>query len=280
MNKWIKPMLILVSIIILTQTILLFVLGREIEHLSNSEQSHYNDVMQNMFNIESRVQSAVTNELSKTHLVKETFFNFDKPSDKGYTLNVSTELSRLSEGSKVIFCYKENSTNNWIETEMENTGSLSYTCSIDIESEKEYMYKVTTEGSLSESSDILTINKDEYMPEQLNVIGSGNDDINLSITLGDLYNNPQKNFKIDKIEALVKVDGKESAYLFKESTVEGSYDNVDKVDNINYEVFIPNVEIKGNLEYIKSKVTYDNGLIDIRELTHEIDPYFLKAQYR
>lgn len=280
MSKEVKRAFAVVSVILIIQTILLIYLVKELNYLSSNEQSHYNYIISNMFNIESRVQAAVSDELSKTRLVKETHFNFDKSSDKGYTLNVSTELSRLGESSKVIFCYKEESANTWTETEMTNTGSLSYTCNIDIAPDKEYVHKIITKGSLSESSDILAINKDDYMPEQLSVIGSGNDQANLSITLGDLYNNPVKNFNIDKIEALVKVDGKETTYLFKKVILEGVDENNAKVDNINYEVYIPNKEIKGNLEYIKAKVTYDNGLIDIREITPEIDSYFLQQRLK
>lgn len=277
MSKWIKRGFILISILVMFQTVMILLLGNKIKQLYNVQDANYSDVIYNINNIDTVIQSTLNNELSKTHLIKETHFTIDKTTDKGCILNVRTELSRLEEGSNVMFLFKEDSSSEWLEIEMEEIGSLSYTCNIDVKFDKEYSYKVATVGNLSESSDILPINKDEYMPIPPGVTGYGNDKENLSITLTkDLYNDKDKEYKIKKIEAIVKSSGKEKTYSFKEGTKQEYEENGTIINNISYEVTIPTKDYKNGLEYIKVKVTYDNGITDIREITHEIDSYFLE----
>lgn len=276
MNKWTKLGFVVLSLIVIIQTILLLTIDKKLTQVSDNENSHYTELIQNVLNVDSVIQNTLNNELSKTHLVKETSFEIDKTINSGYTLNVRSELSRQEEGSKVIFSYKDIESNQWTEIEMNEISSLSYTCSIDVSYDKDYDYKVTTVGKLSESSDIVPISKDEYMPTSPSVVGYGNDNNNLSITLRQEFYTPNdKKFKIKKIEALVKANNKEKSYLFSDG-LQNEYNEYGTLANsIDYDVSIPNKDYKDNLEYIKVKITYENKIIDVRDITSEIDSYYL-----
>lgn len=278
MNKKIKVVFIIILIITIFQSILLLLLEKKLGEVSENEQAHYNDVLQNVLNLESKIQDTMNSELSKTHLTQEVSFKYDKSIKNGYTLNVNAELARVDNSSKVIFLYKENNSNEWKEIEMKNTGALSYSCTIDLLSDKDYKYKVTTLGTSNESSDIQEITKDEYMPTPPMITGYGQDYDDLNVIVAkDFADDKNFDFKIKKIEAIVKANGKEKVYLFKkaEKSVSEQYGSLSS-DNINYDVNIKGKDYKGNLEYIKLKVTYDNGLVDIRDVTSEIDSEYFE----
>lgn len=274
MNKWGKVGLILIAIVIVFQSVLLLNLNKKVNLINDNTQAHYSDLINNVLNIQSNVQGTIDEELGKSHLTKEVSFKFDKVIEDGYTLDVRAELSRVDENSKVMFLYKSNTSNEWDEVEMNKINALSYSCNINVLSEDEYNYKVVTIGTLSESGDIETIYKSDYIPESPYVSGYGNDNNNLNIILTrELGIANDDDFKIKKLEAIIGSNNKEKSYDFKESSSLTDIENEEDTltNNVYYEVNIPSKDYKNNLKYIKVKVTYENGLVDIKDITEEID---------
>lgn len=279
MNKWGKVGLILIAIVIVFQSVLLLNLNKKVNLIDDNTQAHYSDLINNVLNIQSNVQGTIDEELGKSHLTKEVSFKFDKVIEDGYTLDVRAELSRVDENSKVMFLYKSNTSNEWDEVEMNKINALSYSCNINVLSEDEYNYKVVTIGTLSESGDIETIYKSDYIPESPYVSGYGNDNNNLNIILTrELGIANDDDFKIKKLEAIIGSNNKEKSYDFKESSSLTDIENEEDTltNNVYYEVNIPSKDYKNNLKYIKVKVTYENGLVDIKDITEEIDSYYLQ----
>lgn len=275
MNKWIKIGSLILFIVIILQSIMLVLLKKRVDDISNSEQEHYSEIIQSVLNIDLSLQNTLNDELAKTHLTKDVSFKLDKVTKEGYTLDVRAELSRLNEDSKVMFLYKDTSSKEWTELEMENTNSLSYNCNIAILPDKEYNYKIATVGKESESGDVEYLNKEEFLPEAPYISGYGSDNNNLNIVVGkDLDYANNYDFKIKKLEAIIESKGKEKSYEFKKSAQEMYDEEGNSVDTSEYyEVNIPK---DGIVESVKMKVTYDNGLIDIKDITYEIEEAYLQ----
>lgn len=279
MNKWGKVGLILITIVLVFQSVLLLNLNKKVNLIDDNTQSQYSDLIHNVLNIQSNVQGTIDDELGKSHLTKEVSFKFDTVIEGGYTLDVRAELSRVDENSKVMFLYKANTSKEWVEVEMDKINALSYSCKINVLSEDEYSYKVVTMGTLSESGDIEPIYKSDYIPESPYVSGYGNDNNNLNIILTrELGIVNDDDFKIKKLEAIIGSNDKEKSYDFKESSSLTDIENEEDTltNNVYYEVNIPSKDYKNNLKYIKVKVTYENGLVDIKDITEEIDSYYLQ----
>ncbi len=219
MNKWGKVGLILITIVLVFQSVLLLNLNKKVNLIDDNTQSQYSDLIHNVLNIQSNVQGTIDDELGKSHLTKEVSFKFDTVIEGGYTLDVRAELSRVDENSKVMFLYKANTSKEWAEVEMDKINALSYSCKINVLSEDEYSYKVVTIGTLSESGDIEPIYKSDYIPESPYVSGYGNDNNNLNIILTrELGIVNDDDFKIKKLEAIIGSNDKEKSYDFKESS--------------------------------------------------------------
>ncbi len=279
MNKWGKVGLILITIVLVFQSVLLLNLNKKVNLIDDNTQSQYSDLIHNVLNIQSNVQGTIDDELGKSHLTKEVSFKFDTVIEGGYTLDVRAELSRVDENSKVMFLYKANTSKEWAEVEMDKINALSYSCKINVLSEDEYSYKVVTIGTLSESGDIEPIYKSDYIPESPYVSGYGNDNNNLNIILTrELGIVNDDDFKIKKLEAIIGSNDKEKSYDFKESSSLTDIENEEDTltNNVYYEVNVPSKDYKNNLKYIKVKVTYENGLVDIKDITEEIDSYYLQ----
>ncbi len=162
--------------------------------------------------------------------------------------------------------HRENGSSEWIQTQMDSNAPLSFICNIEVLSDKEYSYKVVTQAALSESGDISYLDKSMYMPYPPIVSGYGYDDKNLSIYVAeDVYTSNKSQYDIEKIEAIVISNGIEKYYKLSENK---DINNMN--EEKNYEVYIPKQDYKDGLDYIKMKVTYDNGIVDIVDITYQI----------
>ncbi|MFR9069901.1 hypothetical protein ACQQ2T_10910 [Paraclostridium tenue] len=250
-------------------------------------------IQDNISNINSNIINTINDELSKSHLIKDIKFSLDKFKDNKYLVDARFELSRVSEDSIVKFMYKSINDKEWTTIEAKDMGGLSYKCNLKIDVNNPYEYKVIKEDNVSESSDIKELSKYDYIPYHPSIT-YGEDyekyggSLILGVNLDEEYNyeNEENNhnvtnkkdaingFNIKSIDAIVGINGKEKIYNYKYKDAVYS-ENGEKLESENYEVYIPKKDYKNNLEYIKMKITYENKVIDIVDITNEIDEKYI-----
>ena len=268
MKKYICIGAVVVLVVVLTFGYSIFNIKKQLEYIQINTNSIQSDLVSSVEDINNNISNTIHEELGKSHITKDINFTYEKNIKDGYELNVRVELSQIKEDSKVIFMYKEIDSNEWIEVELEKINELSYKGKINILNNKEYEYKVVTKGDLSESSDIETLDKYNFIPYPPE-IGTGWSDEYISINLYEGFEGDSPIENIKSAKAIVDVDGKEKVYEFK-YTEEDSYeeDNSNESEKIiSYCVDIPKNYYGKN---INIKITYKNGLTDLIDITDKI----------
>lgn len=265
MKKYILPgVLVIFCSIIIYQTYYLKTIKDELrvvrEELVNTKFELQQD-------INSSIQDTLNEELAKSHMTKDVKFKFIKNQKDGYELNVRVEMKELKIDSKILFMYKDASSNEWQQLELKKVSELSYIGDFLLPYDKTYEYKVVTKGITSESSDIETIEKHEFMPSSPEC-SWGYNEAGIYFSSYPVTSTQEIDNKIKKLQVIVSHNKKEKIYNCKYKEEEAYGENNEVVDEFKYyEIEIPKNDYNGNLDYIKMKVTYENGMIDIIDVT-------------
>lgn len=265
MKKYILPgVLVIFCSIIIYQTYSLKTIKDELgivrEELANTKVELQQD-------INSSIQNTLNEELGKSHMTKDVKFKFIKNQKEGYELNVRVEMKELKTDSKILFMYKDVNLNEWQELELNKISELSYIGDFLLPYDKSYEYKVVTKGITSESGDIETIEKSEFMPLSPEC-SWGYNETGIYFSSYPDTSTQEIDSKIKKLQVIVSHNQKEKTYNCNYKEEEAYGENNEVVDKFNYyELEIPKKDYNGKLDYIKMKVTYENGMIDIIDVT-------------
>ncbi|KPI54346.1 hypothetical protein KW94_06495 [Clostridioides difficile] len=250
----------------------------------NKNIENYNNKLeylsQEIMNTKSDISNTINEEMSKSYITKSIDLKVKKLEKEECTIEVDIQLSKLGKDGKVFFMYKEDN-DKWNEIEMTKHGELSYTCEMKIKTGNEYDYKVVTSGTISESSDVQKLTTSDYMPEQP-VFNSGIRDnkeyfieiIENSNLLNHesekLKNKAYNSIKLKKVDIIVNEGKKDTVYKAKSVKVlDADKDNSPNESQVNYEATFPKRDI-GSIVYIKAKLTYNNGVEYIKDITEDI----------
>lgn len=290
---------VIISGVVVTVSLLIYqnVMFKSITERLDSNSFDTQHVLGEISNINSNIIGTIESELGKTYLTKEVAFDIDSIKDNYCNLNVRAELSRVSNDAKVTFMYKEEKDNKWDSIVLEPTGGLSYkgNVSLDFSNEKLYNYKIVTEGDLSESGEIYPLDKYEFVPHMYNLTYGEDMEVNngslmLGITMEHVIDDEgnlmleeikgENGFIIKDVEFVLGINGNKKTYKaeYKKATQEGTVEGEIYMPS-SYEAYIPKKEYKSkdsiNIDYIKIKVTYENGFIDTRDITSQIEPMYI-----
>ncbi|MFL8709325.1 hypothetical protein Q3304_01080 [Clostridioides sp. GD02377] len=250
----------------------------------NKNIENYNNKLeylsQEIMNTKSDISNTINEEMSKSYITKSIDLKVKKLEKEECTIEVDIQLSKLGKDGKVFFMYKEDN-DKWNEIEMTKHGELSYTCEMKIKTGNEYDYKVVTSGTISESSDVQKLTTSDYMPEQP-VFNSGiRDNKEYFIEIienSNLLNHESEksknkaynSIKLKKVDIIVNEGKKDTVYKAKSVKVlDADKDNSPNESQVNYEATFPKRDI-GSIVYIKAKLTYNNGVEYIKDITEDI----------
>jgi hypothetical protein len=249
-------------------------------------------IKESITTIDENITSTISEELSKSYLIKDIKFILNRFENSKYIVDTRFELSKINKGSNVKFIYKSDDSDKWNIMKPEDMKGLSYKCELELDSNKSYEYKVITEGSISESSDIEDINKYDYIPYHP-PITYGEDyekhggSLILGVNIDEEYNYEDeygystvdkketiKGFEIKRIDATLGINGKEKVYNYEYKDIVND-ENGNIIESRRYEVYIPKKDYKGKLDYIKMKIVYENGVVDIVDITNQIEEKYI-----
>lgn len=250
----------------------------------NKNIENYNNKLeylsQEIMNTKSDISNTINEEMSKSYITKSIDLKVKKLEKEECTIEVDIQLSKLGKDGKVFFMYKEDN-DKWNEIEMTKHGELSYTCEMKIKTGNEYDYKVVTNGTISESSDVQKLTTSDYMPEQP-VFNSGIKDnkeyfIEIIENSNLLNHESEKSknkaynsIKLKKVDIIVNEGKKDTVYKAKSVKIlDADKDNSPNETQVNYEATFPKRDI-GSIVYIKAKLTYNNGVEYIKDITEDI----------
>lgn len=250
----------------------------------NKNIENYNNKLeylsQEIMNTKSDISNTINEEMSKSYITKSIDLKVKKLEKEECTIEVDIQLSKLGKSGKVFFMYKEDN-DKWNEIEMTKHGELSYTCEMKIKTGNEYDYKVVTNGTISESSDVQKLTTSDYMPEQP-VFNSGiRDNKEYFIEIienSNLLNHESEksknkvynSIKLKKVDIIVNEGKKDTVYKAKSVKIsDADKDNSPNESQVNYEATFPKRDI-GSIVYIKAKLTYNNGVEYIKDITEDI----------
>ncbi|KPI51567.1 MULTISPECIES: hypothetical protein [unclassified Clostridioides] len=250
----------------------------------NKNIENYNNKLeylsQEIMNTKSDISNTINEEMSKSYITKSIDLKVKKLEKEECTIEVDIQLSKLGKNGKVFFMYKEDN-DKWNEIEMTKHGELSYTCEMKIKTGNEYDYKVVTNGTISESSDVQKLTTSDYMPEQP-VFNSGiRDNKEYFIEIienSNLLNHESEksknkvynSIKLKKVDIIVNEGKKDTVYKAKSVKIsDADKDNSPNESQVNYEATFPKRDI-GSIVYIKAKLTYNNGVEYIKDITEDI----------
>ncbi|CZR96534.1 hypothetical protein CDFC105_71629 [Clostridioides difficile] len=250
----------------------------------NKNIENYNNKLeylsQEIMNTKSDISNTINEEMSKSYITKSIDLKVKKLEKEECTIEVDIQLSKLGKDGKVFFMYKEDN-DKWNEIEMTKHGELSYTCEMKIKTGNEYDYKVVTNGTISESSDVQKLTTSDYMPEQP-VFNSGiRDNKEYFIEIienSNLLNHESEksknkaynSIKLKKVDIIVNEGKKDTVYKAKSVKIlDADKDNSPNESQVNYEATFPKRDI-GSIVYIKAKLTYNNGVEYIKDITEDI----------
>ncbi|EQF26022.1 hypothetical protein QEW_1588 [Clostridioides difficile CD160] len=250
----------------------------------NKNIENYNNKLeylsQEIMNTKSDISNTINEEMSKSYITKSIDLKVKKLEKEECIIEVDIQLSKLGKDGKVFFMYKEDN-NKWNEIKMTKHGELSYACEMKIKTGNEYDYKVVTNGTISESSDVQKLTTSDYMPEQP-VFNSGiRDNKEYFIEIienSNLLNHESEksknkvynNIRLKKVDIIVN-EGKKDT-VCKAKSVKISDDDKNNNSNesqVNYEAAFPKRDID-DIVYIKAKLTYSNGVEYIKDITEEV----------
>ncbi|MGO0902564.1 hypothetical protein GSQ54_06135 [Clostridioides difficile] len=250
----------------------------------NKNIENYNNKLeylsQEIMNTKSDISNTINEEMSKSYITKSIDLKVKKLEKEECIIEVDIQLSKLGKDGKVFFMYKEDN-DKWNEIEMTKHGELSYTCEMKIKTGNEYDYKVVTNGTISESSDVQKLTTSDYMPEQP-VFNSGiRDNKEYFIEIienSNLLNHESEksknkaynSIKLKKVDIIVNEGKKDTVYKAKSVKIlDADKDNSPNESQVNYEATFPKRDI-GSIVYIKAKLTYNNGVEYIKDITEDI----------
>lgn len=235
---------------------------------------------QEIMSTKSDISNTINEEMSKSYITKSIDLKVKKIEKKECIIDVDVQLSKLGEDGKVFFMYKKDS-DKWNEIEMTKHGELSYACEIKINTGSEYDYKVVTSGTISESSDVQKLTNSDYMPKQP-IFNSGirdNREYFIEIVENSKLLNHESeksknkvynNISLEKVDIIVNEGKKDTVYKAKsvKNLNDGEANNSNR-NQVNYEVSFPKRDID-DIIYIKAKLTYNNGVEYIKDITEDI----------
>ncbi|NMS88978.1 hypothetical protein HGQ85_03480 [Clostridioides difficile] len=250
----------------------------------NKNVDNYNNKLeylsQEIMNTKSDISNTINEEMSKSYITKSIDLKAKKLEKEECIIEVDIQLSKLGKDGKVFFMYKEDN-DKWNEIEMTKHGELSYACELKIKTGGEYDYKVVTSGAISESSDVQKLTTSDYMPEQP-VFNSGiRDNKEYFIEIienSNLLNHESEksknkaynNIRLKRVDIIVNEGKKDTVYKAKSVKIsDDDKDNSSNKNQINYEATFPKRDI-GDIVYIKAKLTYNNGVEYIKDITEDI----------
>ena len=254
--------------IIIYQVYSLNIIKTELENIKNMNTYLQGEVEGLSSELSSQIQSALNEELGKSHLTKDVSFKLNKNTDEGYDLTVITELSELKGDSKVLFMYKATSSKDQIELELKKEGELSYGGDFTLNYDNDYEYKIVIKGDKTESGDVEELYKDLFLPETPDVSWNYNENgiyFSAYPYVEEVGNISNEN-KIKTIEVIV--NNKEKTYKCKYNE-ESMYDDNDEFAETSkyYETEIPKEDYNNKLNSIQMKVTYESGIINMEDVT-------------
>lgn len=270
MKKYTKIIgLSVISVLFLYQTISLFQIKRDLVNLHQENDDVRIQVLELINSINSNIQSTIYEEIGRSHLTKDVSFSFNKNIDGGYNLDIRAELSKVENDSRVLFMYKDKSEKNWKEIELEKSSELSYVGNIDLPYGNQYEYKIVVSNTNSESSEIGIVDKSEFIPGEPDVsYGWSDDEISLTASSYTYYDYVVEN-TIKDVDMIIGFKGKEKLYSCEYKTSENNVDG-DTYENNYYEVTIPKKDYDNKFDYVKMKVTYNNGVVDVVDITDRL----------
>lgn len=282
---------VLIVIVLVYQFFTIVIMSNKVDDLKNTTYANHSQIIESINNINGSLQNTLYEELSKSHLTKQVEFRVDKVEKEKYILDVAVDLSKSSNDSKVYFMYKENDSEKWNEVTLSENGNLSYTGKMEYKINSRYKYKVVTKGSISESGDITDLDKYEFIPyppevnygEELDTEGKK---LSIYVNLNGMYTDDDGNYyesnkkdgsdqDIKSVDIIFGIDGKEKVYKCEyyeenQNDIEGT-----AWKDKGYKVLIPKKDYENKLNYIKMKVTYKSGVIDIKDITSEIEEEYI-----
>lgn len=269
LNKKYIAVIVISLVAIIYEFLIITSMKEELQSLQNNLNMMQSNLQVSIDNINNNISNTINEELGKSHLTKDVVFSYDKNTEDGYELDVRVELSKFKENSNVIFAYKENSSNIWNSINLEERSDLSFGGKIKIKSDKEYQYKVMLKGSLNESGDIEYLDKYSFLPypPDINIGWSTDKEVYVNAYI-NTYEDGIDNIK--DMNLIVKTKGKEKTFKM----------NKEKNEDISEDDTIIYYDYKGSIEkgyYIKGsstakvKVIYNNGYIDIIDITDTIN---------
>lgn len=295
MNKYIKGVILaLVVIALLYQFGATVVIRKKVDILESTISGNYSHIIDSINGANYNVQNTLDEELSKSHLTKNVDFKLNKLEKDKAILNIRAELSRINTDAKVYFMYREQGYEKWNEISLIEEGNLSYIGTMEYKFDSKYEYKIVTKGYTSESGDITNLDKYVFMPYPPQVsygesYEEGNEKLTLSISMdnniyvddeGNYYEEQNKNIngniKMKSIDFILGINKKEKTYKCEYYKNEGKDSNGESWIEEGYRVDIAKNDYKGKLDYIKMKITYSDGLIDIKDVTSEIEKSFIE----
>lgn len=270
MKKYTKIISIsIIAVMFLYQTISLFQVKRDLVNLQQDNDDVRLQVLEQINAINQNIQSTIYEEIGRSHLTKDVSFSFNKNIDGGHNLDVRAELSKVDNDSKVLFMYKDKSEKNWRAIELEKSSELSYVGNFDLPYGDQYEYKIVVSNTNSESSEIGIIDKSEFIPGEPDVsYGWSEEEISLSATAYSYYDYQVEN-TIKDIDMIIGFKGKEKLYTCEYKISENNVDG-DTYENSYYEVNVPKKDYGNKFDYVKMKVTYNNGVVDVVDITDRL----------
>lgn len=269
MKKYTTVLVIsIATILFIYQSVSLYQIKKELENIRSDNTQMKQEILSLINGIDSNISATIYEEIGKSHLTKDVNFTFKSNIEGGHNVDVRVELAKYEDNSKVIFMYKNESENIWKETELKKSNELSYIGNIDLPYGNQYEYKVIVSGEHTESSEINYLDKSEFIPNKPDVsFGYSESEIYLTAYDGYYYDNNET--KINSIDMIVGYDGKEKSYKCKYSPESEAEDGVVSMSR-NYEATIPRKDFNNKFDYIKMKVTYKNGVIDVVDITSQL----------
>ncbi|MCC0678784.1 hypothetical protein IC218_00755 [Clostridioides sp. ES-S-0005-03] len=279
MNKKNTMYLIFIIIVIIALGYILLTINSIKNNLDTSNDK-LDYLSQEIMNTKSDISNIINEEMSKSYITKSIDLKVKKLEKDECLIDIDTQLSKLGKDGKVIFMYKADS-DKWNEIEMTKHGELSYTCEIKITTGSEYDYKVVTSGTISESSDVQKLTKSDYMPEPpvFNYGIRDNKEYFIEILENsNLFNHESEksknkvydDIKLENVDIIVNEGKGDTVYKAKSAKLSNGSkdDNIDR-EQVNYEANFPKKDIN-DIIYIKAKLTYNNGIEYIKDITEDI----------
>lgn len=224
----------IIYILLVTSVVINLFLFGQVTTLKNNIEDANNKLSNLEFNLSSvnnKVHDIYNQLKEEANFIADVNFNADIESifTEGCKLKASIAFKNLSEGEEPYILYRKYSEKNtnlkkeseWIETKLVESATLSYEGNFDIDYNYDYQYKIVTKGSIERSSEIETIETNEYQPIDMYIDSTYDDDniIGKIITVIKRYD--IEGFDVDNIT--MNIDGINKIYTAEEISKEDPY---------------------------------------------------------